>query len=181
MFVNKHSDFLVLGFLTDVDVICILGLLSVKPYGVDSRASSRISLSFCWSSHLPACWYIFLMLFIHLCSKVDMLNDDRSIPIVFIWSSRRHDCNIHLITTHFCSNVSIYGMESMALFNTLNLTHWAAWVNFMLTLKHKYSLPTGVNSVVFVNSTGSRGKVVINGVKLGSVYVAWTLFFGGCY
>ena len=47
MFVNKHSDFLVLGFLTDVDVICILGLLSVKPYGVDSRASSRISLRFC--------------------------------------------------------------------------------------------------------------------------------------
>ena len=35
----------------------------------------------------------------------------------------------------------------------------------MLTWKLKYSLPTGGNYVVFVNSTGARGKVVINGVK----------------
>ena len=41
----------------------------------------------------------------------------------------------------------------------------------MLTWKHKYSLPTGGNSVVFGNSTGARGKVVINGVKLGGVDV----------
>ena len=44
MFVNKHSDFLALGFLTGVDGICALGLLSVNPSGVDSRAASRISL-----------------------------------------------------------------------------------------------------------------------------------------
>ena len=47
MFVNKHSDFLALGFLTGVDGICTLGLLSVTPYGVDSRVASRISLRFC--------------------------------------------------------------------------------------------------------------------------------------
>ena len=46
MFVNKHSDFLALGFLTGVDGICTLGLLSMNPYGVDSRAASRISLRF---------------------------------------------------------------------------------------------------------------------------------------
>ena len=40
MFVNKHSDFLALGFLTGVDVICTLGLLYVTPSGVDSIAAS---------------------------------------------------------------------------------------------------------------------------------------------
>ena len=45
-FVNKHSDLLALVFLTGVDGICTLGLLSVNPYRVDSRAASRISLSF---------------------------------------------------------------------------------------------------------------------------------------
>ena len=163
------------GFLNSEDVICTLGLLSVNPSGVDSREAFRISLRFCWSSHLPACLYIFLMLFIHLCSKLDILNDDWSIPIVFIWSSRHDDCNIHLITTHCCSNVSIDRMESMALFNTLDLTHWEAWGDLMLTWKHKYSLPTRGNYFVFVNSTGARGKVVINGVKWGSVDMAWTL------
>ena len=34
MVVNKHSDFLAFGFLTDVDVIGTLGMLSVTPYGV---------------------------------------------------------------------------------------------------------------------------------------------------
>ena len=127
MFVNKHSDFLALGLLTGVDGICTLWLLSVNPFGVNSRAASIMSLRFCWSPHLPACWYIFLMFFIHLCSKEDLVNDDQSMPIVFIWSSRCDYCNIHLITTHCCSNVSIYRMESMALSNTLYLTYWAAW------------------------------------------------------
>ena len=59
IFVNKHSDFLELGFLNGDDVICTLGLLSMNPSGVDSRAASRISLIFCWSLHLPARWYLF--------------------------------------------------------------------------------------------------------------------------
>ena len=63
----------------------------------------------------------------------------------------------------------------MALFNTLDLTHWSAWGDFLLNWKHKYYLPTGVNCVVFGNSTGKIGKVVINGVKQGGVDVAWTL------
>ena len=58
IFVNKHSDFLALGFLTGDDAICTLGLLFVTLSGVDSSAASRISLRFCWSSNLPACWYI---------------------------------------------------------------------------------------------------------------------------
>ena len=65
----------------------------------------------------------------------------------------------------------------MALFNTLDLTHWTAWVDLMLTWKHKYYLPTGGNSVVFGNLSGARGKIAINGVKRGGVYVAWTLIF----
>ena len=32
MFVNKHSDFLSLGFLNGDDFICTLGMLSVNPY-----------------------------------------------------------------------------------------------------------------------------------------------------
>ena len=54
MFVNKHSDFLSLGFLSGVDVKGKLGLLSVTKSGVDGREASIISLRFCWSSHLPA-------------------------------------------------------------------------------------------------------------------------------
>ena len=65
----------------------------------------------------------------------------------------------------------------MALFNTLDLTQWEAWGDFLLTWKQKYFLPTGGNYVVFVNSTGAIGKVVINGVKRGSVDVAWKLIF----
>ena len=47
----------------------------------------------------------------------------------------------------------------------------------LLTWKHKYYLPTRGNYVVFINSTGVRGKVVINGVKRGGVDVARTLIF----
>ena len=47
MFVNKHSDFLAVGFLTGDDVICTLVLLYVDPSGVDSIAASRIFLRFC--------------------------------------------------------------------------------------------------------------------------------------
>ena len=65
----------------------------------------------------------------------------------------------------------------MALFYILDLTHWEVWGYFLLTWKQKYSLPTGGNSVVFGNSTGAIGKVVINGVKLGGADVAWTLIF----
>ena len=45
----------------------------------------------------------------------------------------------------------------------------------LLTWEQKYSFPTGSNYVVFGNSTGAIGKVVINGVKLGGVDVARTL------
>ena len=59
MLVNKHSGLLELGFLTGVYVIGTLGLLSMTPSGVDTIAESSISLRFCCSSHLPACWYIY--------------------------------------------------------------------------------------------------------------------------
>ena len=55
MFVNKHSDFLALGFFTGVDVIGTLVLLSVTPYVFNPIAASMISFRFCWSSHFPAC------------------------------------------------------------------------------------------------------------------------------
>ena len=55
MLVNKHSDFLALGFLTGVDVIGTLGLAYVTPSGVDTIAAYIISFRVFWSSHLPAC------------------------------------------------------------------------------------------------------------------------------
>ena len=68
-------------------------------------------------------------------------------------------------------------MESMALFHTHYLKNWEAWRDLQLTWKHKYSLPTGGNCVVFGNSTGARGKLFINGFKKGGVYMTWTLIF----
>ena len=137
--------------------------------------ASRISLSFCWSSHLTVCWYIFFMLFKNMCLKEENLNNDWSIPIVFIWSSRRDYYIIHLITTHCCSNVSIDRIESMALLIIRDLTHCAAWGDLLLIWKHKYSLPAGGNCLVLSNSTGSIGSVVFNSVKIVGVDVAWTL------
>ena len=52
MFVNKHSDFLALGLLTNVDGIGTLVLLSVNTYEVDSIAASRISLRFFFCHHI---------------------------------------------------------------------------------------------------------------------------------
>ena len=54
MLVNKHSDFLALGFLTGVDVIGKLGLSYVTSSGVDTITASRTPLRFCWSPHLSA-------------------------------------------------------------------------------------------------------------------------------
>ena len=112
-----------------------------------------------------------------MCSKEDLINDDWSIPIVFVWSSRRDDCNIHLIITHCCSNVLIDRMDSMTFVNTIDLTHWATWGYLLSTWKQKYSLSSGGKCVVFGTSIGKIGKVVINGVKQGGVDVAWTLIF----
>ena len=47
MVVNKHSDFLALGFFTGVDVIGKLGMSYVTSYVVDTIAASLISLRFC--------------------------------------------------------------------------------------------------------------------------------------
>ena len=66
----------------------------------------------------------------------------------------------------------------MTLLNTIDLTHWSAWGDLLFIWKQKYSSPTGVNFVVFVNWTGARSEAVINGVKQGGgVDVAWTLIF----
>ena len=91
------------------------------------------------------------MLFKYLCSKEDLVYNDWSIPIVFILSPRRDDCNIHLIITHFCSNMSIDRIESMALFSILDLTHCAAWGDLLFIWKHKYYLPSGGNCFVLCN------------------------------
>ena len=47
MLVKRHSDFLVRGLLTGVDVMGYIGLLSVNPSGVEKIAASRISLNCC--------------------------------------------------------------------------------------------------------------------------------------
>ena len=118
--------------------------------------------------------YLF-MLFKYLCSKEDLVHNDWSIPIVFIWYSRHGDCNIHVITTHCCSNVSIDRIEPMALLIILDLTHCAAWGYLRLIWKHKYPLPAGSNYFVLCKSTGAIVSVVSNSVKQVYVYMAWTL------
>ena len=143
MLVNKHNDFLALGFLNGVDVIGILGLLFMRSCRFNTIAASR--------THLRAYWYIFFMLFKHLCSKEDLCHIDWSIPIFCTLSSRRGYCNIPLITTHCCSNVSIERTESMAVFIIRDLTHWWAWEDIMLIWKHKYYLPLGGNFFVLCN------------------------------
>ena len=54
----------------------------------------------------------------------------------------------------------------------IDFTHWSAWGDLLSTWEHKYSLPSGGKCVFFGNSTGKRGKLVINGVKRGGVVVA---------
>ena len=63
----------------------------------------------------------------------------------------------------------------MASFSIRDFTHWAAWGYLLFIWKHKYYLPTGVNLVIFCNSTGAIVKIVFNGVRRESLYVDWTL------
>ena len=53
MLVKRYSDFPAFGLLTVVWVIGKLGLSSVIYSGEETIAASRISLKFCWPSHLP--------------------------------------------------------------------------------------------------------------------------------
>ena len=106
-FVNKRSDFLALGFLAVVWVICRLGMASAIYYGVETIAASRVYLNFCLSSHLPESWYMFFMLFKYFCSKEAMLRTKLSVPIVFMGYLRHSNCNTPLRASHCCSNVSM--------------------------------------------------------------------------
>ena len=151
MLVKTHSDLLALFFLTSVDVIGTLRLSSVTPSGVDTISSSRTFFMFFWQFHLPACWYIFYILFIHLCSDEDLVHNDFSIPIFFIWSSRRDDCYIRLIATQFSSNMAIESIGSMALFSIRDLTHWAAWIVFCESGNKIILYQTGVIVLFCVN------------------------------
>ena len=123
------------------------------------------------------------MLFKHLCSKEENLNNYWSISIVPIWYSRRYDCNIHLIKTHCCSNVSIDRIELTALFSIRDLTHWAAWGDLLFIWKHKDSLPAGGNCFVLCNSTGAICSVLFNGVKTRGCIcgLKTVILFSWCY
>ena len=52
--------------------------------------------------------------------------------------------------------MSIYRIESMTLFNTLDLTHWAAWGDLLSTWKHKYSLPVGLTKTTQLPPLGKE-------------------------
>ena len=173
--VIRHGYFLVLDFLAIILVIVRLGISYMLFYGVDTISSSIISFRFFWPSHLPAYWYILLMLFKHLCSKEDMLHNYWSIPIVFIWSSRRGDCNIPLITTHCffrCINRydRINGLIHYPWFYTL-VSMRISTVN----LKTQIFFTRRGWFFVVCNSTGAIGSVVFNGLKRVVLDVAWTL------
>ena len=121
--------FIVLGFLTGVGIMGGLGLLLVNPSGVETIATSRISLNCCWWSHLPSCLYNLLMFLRHMCVKRALFLNDWSILIFFPRFLGRGDCNTHLSTTHFCSNVSTKRTQSINLVIILDLTHLAAWAD----------------------------------------------------
>ena len=108
--------------------------------------------------------------------------NDWSIPTVFIWYSRRGDCNIPFLKKHCCSNVSMEKIESMALLIIRYLTHWSAWEDPPLIWKHKYYLPAGAIFLVVCKSIGAIVIVVFNGVKWVVMDVAWRLYiFLWCY
>ena len=151
MLVNIPSDFWALGFLTGVDVMGDIELSSVNPSGVETIAASIISLNCCWSLHLPACLYIFLMFSRYLCSNRALLINDWSIPMVCTWYFSRVYCNITLSTSHCCSNVSIEITESITLVIIVDLIHLTAWAVLPSLWKHIYYLPTGGNIVGVCN------------------------------
>ena len=116
-----------------------MGLLLVNLSGVETIASSGISLNYRWSSHLPACWYNLLTFWRHMFKKISLLLNYWSIPIVFMWSLRICDCNMPLSTTHCCSNVSIERTQPTVLIIILYLTNLAAWEDLPSIWKHIYS------------------------------------------
>ena len=148
MLVKTHSDFLALRFLTGVYVMGYMELLSVNPSGVETISASIISLNICWSSHLTAFLYNFLVFWRHLCSYRALLLNYWSIPMVFTWYLKHGYCNIPLSTTRWCSNVSIQRTESITLVIIFYLIHLSAWAVLPSSWKHIYSSPTGVNIVV---------------------------------
>ena len=80
--VTRHSGFLARGFLSGVDFMGDIVLLSVNHSGLETISASRISLNCCWSSHLPACLYNFLMFSINVCSYRALLLKYWSISMV---------------------------------------------------------------------------------------------------
>ena len=69
MLVNRQSDFWARGFLTGVNVVGDIGLLSVNASGVETIESSRISLNCCCCyTYQLVC--IFLMFSRNLCSYI---------------------------------------------------------------------------------------------------------------
>ena len=100
---NWRSDFLALGCLVDIYGPYDIGMFPEDPSGVDTMEDSRIFLYCCWSSHLPADWYIYLIFSRHLCSYKEQLINDWSTLIMTMCSFSRSGLNNPLMITHFCS------------------------------------------------------------------------------
>ena len=66
-------------------------------------------------------------------------------------------------------------IELISLFIILDLTHFIAWEDLPLVLKHKCFLPAGSNLVVVCNLTDAMGSLSFNGVYWVGVDVAWSL------
>ena len=127
----------------------------------------------CWSSHLPACWYIIFMFINYLCSTSGLVLNDWSMTIVFIWSSYFFDYNIPLSTTYFfkCINGEdrIDGLPHYRRSGALGSREY-----FLLIWKHTYYLPAGGNFIVLCNLTDVIGRVEFNSVKWMFVDLTWT-------
>ena len=81
VYVNWRNYFLALGFLADIDGLCVIWLLLVHTSDIETSAASIIALHFCWLSHLPAVLHNFLMFSRNLCSYKALLLNYWSTPM----------------------------------------------------------------------------------------------------
>ena len=102
-----------------------MGLLSLHPYGVDTKDVSIMVLYCCWTSYLPAILHNLLMFSKYLYSKHLLLLKYLSIPIGTICSINCSGCNIDFIINIVAKMYQRQKLNANSFFNALDLAHCA--------------------------------------------------------
>ena len=147
---NLLIDFLLLGFLVMPDVPDAIGVLSVRPSGVETMAASIMALCYCWSSHLTEDLYNFLVFSKKICLWRALSLKNWSTPMATIDCVSCSGYNTPFRMTHCCSNYPILRTASTNLINALDLELWAAYAVLSPVWKHRYSFPDGGISIILV-------------------------------